>query len=709
MKRIYCFLVVLFIITDQPFAQTDAIKNTIAVFPYQHPSEAEAAFTKMQQWDKADWKAFLTLLDGTDSTQLLRSTHALSAYVNHIAGDVAIRKQTAIYLSSALGYLQSFNARNLVISYLGLSGDDATVPALAKLLKDETYAGNAARALAVIHSEIAVAALSEALKKSKAPISNHIQAALDYTKSILPKINAVAPKSGSDPNETQLLLALQDRMEGATNPLEKHEILWEASRLKTFPALMLLGNFFYDAELAPDAAIAVARMALINKDLKGKAVRTVLEKALPLIHGDDSAFLVSQLQPYINAMPYDHGYESIFNGMDLTGWKALVGNPLLRAKMTEQELSNAEIAANEKTKGDWIVKDGLLIFTGHGDNLATTKQYGDFDMYVDWKITAQGDAGIYLRGSPQVQIWDTSRREVGAQVGSGGLYNNQKNESKPLVVADNAIGAWNTFHIIMKGEKVTVYLNGILVTDNVVLENYWDRTIPIFSKEQIELQAHGTYVAYRNIYVKELAENTPAALSEEEKKAGFTMLFDGTDMAQWTGDTSGYQLEDGAIVVHPEGKGAGNLYTKEEYADFEYRFEFQLTPGANNGLGIRAPLEGDAAYVGMELQILDNEAAKYKDLQPYQYHGSVYGVIPAKRGYLLPTGEWNKETVIVKGAKVKVILNGNVILDGDIKAASVNGTMDKHDHPGLKRTTGHIGFLGHGDVVRFRNIRVKRL
>jgi hypothetical protein len=134
-----------------------------------------------------------------------------------------------------------------------------------------------------------------------------------------------------------------------------------------------------------------------------------------------------------------------------------------------------------------------------------------------------------------------------------------------------------------------------------------------------------------------------------------------------------------------------------------------LTPGANNGIGIRAPLEGDAAYAGMEIQVLDNDAPKYKDLHVYQYHGSVYGVIPAKRGFLLPTGEWNKEEIIANGNKIKVILNGTVILDGDIKEASKNGTMDHNEHPGLLRKTGHIGFLGHGDVVRFRNLRVKRL
>jgi archaellum component FlaF (FlaF/FlaG flagellin family) len=333
------------------------------------------------------------------------------------------------------------------------------------------------------------------------------------------------------------------------------------------------------------------------------------------------------------------------------------------------------------------------------------------EMFVDWKITEKGDAGIYLRGTPQVQIWDTSRREVGAQVGSGGLYNNQKNISKPLLVADNKIGEWNTFHIIMKGDKVTVYLNGILVTDNVSLENYWDRKLPLFSKEQIELQAHGTYVAYRNIYLRELPNesSTITQLTESEKQEGFVQLFDGTNFDNWVGNKAGYLLKDGVIEVNPEAKGGGNLYTKEEFSDFIYRFEFQLTPGANNGIGIRAPLEGDAAYVGMEIQVLDSEHPMYANLKPYQYHGSVYGVLPAKRGFLKPIGEWNQEEIMIQGSKIKVTLNGTVITEADLKEATKNGTVDHNEHPGLKNTTGHIGFLGHGDVVRFKNMRIKKL
>jgi hypothetical protein len=188
---------------------------------------------------------------------------------------------------------------------------------------------------------------------------------------------------------------------------------------------------------------------------------------------------------------------------------------------------------------------------------------------------------------------------------------------------------------------------------------------------------------------------------------GFTPLFNGKNLDGWVGNKNSYQAVDGMIVIDPQGSGGGNLLTEKEYGDFILKFEFQLTPGANNGLGIHAPLEGDAAYVGKELQILDNTADKYKDLQEYQFHGSVYGVIPAKRGFLKPVGEWNQQEVIVNHPHITIILNGTTILDGDYLEASKDGTLDGKDHPGLQRDRGHIGFLGHGDVVRFRNIRIK--
>lgn len=187
---------------------------------------------------------------------------------------------------------------------------------------------------------------------------------------------------------------------------------------------------------------------------------------------------------------------------------------------------------------------------------------------------------------------------------------------------------------------------------------------------------------------------------------GFVSLFNGKDLTGWEGDTKGYVAENGELVCKP----GGNIYTAEDFDNFVLRFEFKLTPGGNNGLGIRiAPGKGDAAYQAMELQILDNTAEKYKDLQPYQYHGSIYGVVPAKRGFLKPVGEWNEQEVIADGDRIKVILNGEVIVDADIREASKDGTMDGKEHPGLLRPSGRIGFLGHGDVIYFRDIRVKRL
>lgn len=200
-----------------------------------------------------------------------------------------------------------------------------------------------------------------------------------------------------------------------------------------------------------------------------------------------------------------------------------------------------------------------------------------------------------------------------------------------------------------------------------------------------------------------------SALSKLEKRDGFVMLFDGRNFDKWIPSEAYDITADGLIRSNPDKKAGTNLYTKEEYDNFIYRFEFKLTPAANNGIGIHAPLEGDVAYVGKEIQVLDNDADVYKELAPYQYHGSVYGIIPAKRGALKPLGEWNQEEIRVDGSKIKVTLNGQVIVDGDLKEAIKNGTMDKLDHPGLKRTTGHIGFLGHGSEVFFRNIRVKRL
>src|SRR5262245_18496019 len=201
---------------------------------------------------------------------------------------------------------------------------------------------------------------------------------------------------------------------------------------------------------------------------------------------------------------------------------------------------------------------------------------------------------------------------------------------------------------------------------------------------------------------------TGKAQGQPDEK-GFVALFDGQSLKGWTlvrGRGPGYVVKDGTIVCPVE--GGGNLYTEKEYANFILRFEFKSEPGGNNGVGIRAPYEGDAAYQGMEIQILDDGHPKYKgQIRPEQHHGSVYDVIPARTGFLKPAGEWNEEEIRCQGSRIRVTLNGVIILDADLNNVREAAVLKKH--PGLKNKSGHIGFLGHGSLVEFRNIRIKAL
>jgi Domain of Unknown Function (DUF1080) len=199
---------------------------------------------------------------------------------------------------------------------------------------------------------------------------------------------------------------------------------------------------------------------------------------------------------------------------------------------------------------------------------------------------------------------------------------------------------------------------------------------------------------------------TPAQAVAADSEAGFVSVFNGVDLVGWTGAIDGYTVENGHLVCLKD--GGGNLYIDQPYSDFVLRFEFKLEPGGNNGLGIRAEQGKDAAYYGMELQILDDSATEYAELQPYQYHGSIYGVAASERGHQRPLGEWNEQEVTADGSRITVRLNGATILDYDIEQARA-GTADGQEHPGLFNPSGYIGFLGHGHRVEFRNLRIKSL
>lgn len=187
----------------------------------------------------------------------------------------------------------------------------------------------------------------------------------------------------------------------------------------------------------------------------------------------------------------------------------------------------------------------------------------------------------------------------------------------------------------------------------------------------------------------------------------FEVIFNGVDLTGWVGDTEGYAAIDSALVCLP-GRG-GNLYFDRELNNFELEFEFNLTPGANNGVGIRAEQGKDAAYFGMEIQVIDNLAPKWAEIQDWQVHGSIYGIVGARRGFLKPAGEWNHEVIRADGNQITVTLNGEVIVDADIAEASASGTLSGREHPGLLNEFGYIGFLGHGDEVAYRRIRLREL
>ena len=210
------------------------------------------------------------------------------------------------------------------------------------------------------------------------------------------------------------------------------------------------------------------------------------------------------LPVYLPAQAADNvpppGFTALFNGKDLTGWKGLVANPKVRHQMTWEKLAAEQLKADASMRAHWKAEDGVLVYDGKGQNLCTAKDYGDFEMLVDWKIGPKGDSGIYLRGSPQVQIWDYTTHPEG----SGGLYNNIHHPKNPSKRADRPIGQWNSFRIKMIGDKVTVWFNGERVVDNVVLENYWEREKPIYPTEQIELQNHGDKLYFKNIYIREI-------------------------------------------------------------------------------------------------------------------------------------------------------------------------------------------------------------
>jgi len=430
-----------------------------------------------------------------------------------------------------------------------------------------------------------------------------------------------------------------------------------------------------------------------------------------------TAMLVASVSAAQQATPENYprpGFTPLFNGKDLSGWwGASTEDPRKYMALSPEEFAKKRDASLPDIQKHWRAEGNELVNDGEGLYLTTDKYYGDFELLVDYKTVALADSGIYLRGVPQVQIWDYTdpkKFSIGSDKGSGGLWNNSQGApgKDPLVKADKPFGEWNRFRIIMVGSRVWVWLNDQQTVRGALMENYYDRKTAIPPKGPIQLQTHGGEIRWRNVYIREIGSDEANKLLRQDDPAGFERVFNGKDFSGWAGAVDNYQVQDGAIMCKA-GKG-GTLYTSEEYQDFVVRLEFKLPPGGNNGLAIRYGKEGDTAYSGMcELQVLDDnyEIATKSKIDPRQAHGSIYGMVAAQRGYQHPIGEWNYQEVTVQGSKIKVELNGTVILDADVN--DVKEFMGGKAHPGKDNKIGHFGFAGHNDPVMFRHISIKKI
>ncbi len=436
------------------------------------------------------------------------------------------------------------------------------------------------------------------------------------------------------------------------------------------------------------------------------------------------------------------GFTALFNGKDLTGWRGgdTFDHRVLLAMPDAERAAKIDAWTKSMTelkdgKPHWRAEGDVLVNDGEGKYATTEKDYGDFELRLDYKIAKGADSGVYLRGVPQVQIWDTAipdTKDTGYAKGSGGLWNNTKGTPgrEPLVKADNPVGEWNNLRVIMVGSRVSVWLNTKLVVDHAILENvYYNKAnkvkpenwLPVPKHGPIQLQTHGGATHWRNIFIREIGPAEANKVLAGKNREGFKPIFDGKTLDGWAIEEKGaiktpadvMEIKDGAIVWR-DGR-AGTPFWNKELGDFQARALFKIPPGGNNGFALRYPGKGNAAYDGMtESQIIDENyyaARKQPDkkLDPRQQHGSVYGMVPGIPGYQRPIGEWNFEEITVKGSTIKVELNGTVILDADVSKVDMETVMAKSPHPGKDRTRGFFGLAGHTDPVQFRTLEIREL
>jgi len=495
-------------------------------------------------------------------------------------------------------------------------------------------------------------------------------------------------------------------LEAKPSPKVQNKLLKALSKTPVFPALTLAMNYMDAPATAETAAMVVKTVAAKNPALGGETVAAALKKAQEVYAGlaksdADAGYAVDEIKGLMAKLP-EAGFEPL--SLEPENRKAVVGNPETRKAMKPKALAKAQLEADAAMAQKWSLTDGILTAQANAPAIQFPKQYENFEMILDWKTP--GEAGIAVRAIPQIRLGGVS--------GTGMLA-----DDKGVADADNRPGNWNTLYVKVVDDRITVFENDVKIVENAVMTNPDMPGEPVGICGCIELIAGAAPVEFRNVYVNELPSTPVFELSAEEAAEGFEVLFDGRSLHKWTGNTTNYVPLNGTIDVTAQYGGSGNLYTKKEYSDFVLRFEFRfIREGVNNGIGIRTPMGVDAAFEGMEIQILDHDAPIYKDIKNYQQHGSVYGVIAAKRVKFPPLGDWNVEEIRAVGDRITVTVNGEVILDGNIREACQGHCVgdpgekgnhymiDHRNHPGLFNKSGHLGLLGHGAGIQFRNLRV---
>ena len=273
-----------------------------------------------------------------------------------------------------------------------------------------------------------------------------------------------------------------------------------------------------------------------------------------------------------SALAQEKEFTTLFDGKSLDGWHGRAHNvsPTKFVEMSDEERETKVAQWQEDVALHWSVEDGELVNDGKGVYLATNKDYRDYELLLQYKTVPRADSGIYLKGTPQVQIWDytdENKFKNGADKGSGGLWNNSPGApgKDPLVLADKPFGEWNDVRIVQIGSRTSVWLNDRQVVDHAIMENYWNRESPLVNRGPIELQTHGGEIRWRNIKIREI-EPEEASRWLSMRKHEFKKIFNGEDFTGWIGATDNYEIVDGAIRCK-KGTG-GNLLTAQAYADF---------------------------------------------------------------------------------------------------------------------------------------------